>query len=423
MVNSSQDFYPFPDGFLWGTATSSYQVEGGITNDWSTSGLDAGKACRHYEKFTDDFQTAKSLNNNIHRFSLEWARIEPEEGKWDYREVEHYRDVLFSLKANGLKPMVTLHHFTNPVWVAEKGGWENPEIVTWFTRYTRFIVNELHGEAELWLTINEPNVYAFKAFDEGAWPPFKKNRKSALKVMANLLKAHAAAYRAIHEISADLKVSFAHHIAILQPNNRFNPVDNFLAWLFNKIFNLSFWQSVLTGVLNFNLPGITGAKEPYNKELHNSLDFIAFNYYTRYLVNTRGRQITGKGAETTDIGWDIYPEGLLAALKIAGYFAHRLNIPIYITENGIDDGSDRKRAKFILAHLMQVWQAIQEGIPVKGYLYWSLIDNFEWADKYGPKFGLMSIDRQLRPSAEIYKEICAKNGISGEMSSILRFNH
>lgn len=413
MENMQQNnIYKFPEGFLWGTATASYQVEGGITNDWSTSGLDAGKAAEHYDKFEEDFNAARSLDNNAHRFSIEWARIEPEPGKWDYKEVEHYRKVLQNLKANGLKPMVTLHHFTNPVWVGEMGGWANKHVIPFFEKYVRFIVNQFKDDVELWITINEPNVYAFKAYYAGEWPPYVKNIKMTLQVLKNLIKAHVEAYRAIHDVSDNLKVSFAHNIAILHPLNRFNPIDNLLAYIFNKVFNQSFWQSILTGILNIGIPGLLGIKEPFNINLQGSLDFIAFNYYTRYFVNARGEQLTRKNADVSDIGWEIYPEGLLAALKIAGVYASKQNIPIYITENGIDDRQDKKRAKYIISHAMMVWQAIQQGINVKGYIYWTLMDNFEWAEKYGPKFGLMSIDRKIRDSAFVYKEIAGQNSIS-----------
>ncbi len=416
----SEGFYDFPQGFLWGTATASYQVEGGITNDWSTNGLDAGVAADHYKKFHADFEAAKNMGNNSHRFSIEWARIEPEQGKFNMDEVEHYKKVLKSMKENGLKPMVTLHHFTNPVWVAKLGGWENKEVITHFVNYVRFIVTQLKSDVDLWVTINEPNVYAFKAYDSGVWPPYKKERKAALQVMGNLLKAHGEAYRAIHEVDisdADTdgkacEVGFAQHIAILQPYSLWNPVDNLMVYFQNKVFNESFWQAIITGKIDISIPGVPGVKEPFNKNLKGSMDFVGFNYYTRWMVNSKGMQLTKKNAEVSDLGWEIYPEGMTKAIGMANKYASKLKIPIYITENGIDDGKDAKRAKYVVSHLKKVWDAIQKGIPVKGYMYWSLMDNYEWADKYGPKFGFMTIDRQMRDSGEVYKQICLQNAMS-----------
>ena len=420
---SSDGVRKFPAGFLWGTATAAYQVEGGITNDWSTNGLDAGKAAEHYQKYDKDFKTAKSLSNNAHRFSIEWARIEPEEGKWDYQEVEHYRDVLKSLKANGLKPMVTLQHFTNPVWIARMGGWENEKIIPFFNRYVKFIVNELQNDVDIWITINEPNVYAFKAYDDGEWPPYKKDRQAALQVMKNELIAHKEAYKSIHQtdkVDADgdgpsASVGFAQHISLLQPYFPLNPLDNIQAYFQGKVFNEGILDAIATGVIDLSIPGMEPVKNPFDADLKGSVDFLGVNYYTRYLVKAFGDRVTSENAELNDLGWEIYPQGMLTTLRLMNRYASQLKVPIYITENGLDDRRDRKRAKFLVTHLNKVWEAVNEGIPVKGYIHWTLMDNYEWSDKYGPRFGLMTIDRQLRNSAKVYQNIAANNGLSQEL--------
>ncbi|MFN8575726.1 MAG: glycoside hydrolase family 1 protein [Candidatus Sericytochromatia bacterium] len=404
------DVFKFPEGFLWGTSTAAYQIEGGIKNDWSTNGLDAGVSADSFNKYKEDIKKIKFLNNNAYRFSLEWSRIEPEKGKFDLNAIQYYKNILKELKTNNIKPMVTLHHFTNPVWVAKNGGWENPKTIDDFTDFVKYIVNELKDDIEIWITVNEPNVYAFKAYDAGEFPPYKKNRESALKVMGNLLKAHAQAYKAIHEIDKNSKVGFAQHIAILEPYFKLNPIDNIFVYFQNKVFNLSFWDSILTGEINISIPGINGVNEKYDI-LKNSMDFIGLNYYTRWYVNSSGEQLIDKKSDLTDIGWEIYPRGISKSLEMADKYAKKLNIPIYITENGIDDSSDSKRRKYIISHTFEVWKSIQKGIDIKSYMYWSLMDNFEWAEKYKPKFGLYTIDRRIRDSALIYKEISQNNGI------------
>lgn len=416
-------YYKFPEGFLWGTATSSYQVEGGIINDWSTSGLDAGKASEHYEKFEEDFKAAKGLNNNSYRFSVEWARIEPEEGKWDTKEVEHYKKVLQSLKANGLKPMLTLQHFTNPVWISKMGGWGNEKILTYFSRYVKYIVNELQGDVDLWITINEPNIYGFKGYDSGEWPPFKKDRNLALQVMKNELVAHKNAYKIIHETDKqdsdgdgkNALVGFAHHVAIFQPYFPANPLDDLQVYFTDKAFNDAIMEAVVTGVIDISIPGAESAKSPFDKDLKGSVDFFGLNYYTRWLIKSSGERLANESSEKNDLGWEIYPEGMLIALRKVNSYASKLNVPIYITENGLDDGKDTKRSKYIVSHVKKVWDAIQEGIPVKGYIHWTLMDNYEWSDKYGPKFGFMTIDRKMRDSANIYKEISGQNGLTRDL--------
>lgn len=412
------NIYKFPDNFLWGTSTASYQIEGGIINDWSTNGLDAGVSADSFNKYKEDINKIKFLNNNAYRFSLEWARIEPEKGKFDIKALQYYKNILKELKENNITPMVTLHHFTNPTWVSKNGGWENNQTINDFLKFVNFTVNELKDDVEIWITINEPNVYAFKAYDAGEFPPYKKNRESALKVMSNLLKAHAESYHLIHKIDKKSKVGFAQHIAILEPYFKLNPIDNIFVYFQNKIFNESFWESIISGEININIPGINGVNEPYNPNLKNAMDFIGLNYYTRWYVNSSGEQLIDKKSELTDIGWEIYPKGLSRSLKIADKYAKKIGIPIYITENGIDDGNDNKRNEYIINHTFEVWKSIQDGIDVKSYMYWSLMDNFEWAEKFKPKFGLYTIERKMRNSALTYKEISQNNGIKKDLLKI-----
>ncbi|HEB13912.1 MAG TPA: glycoside hydrolase family 1 protein [candidate division WWE3 bacterium] len=363
----------FPRKFLWGSATSAYQVEGGNSNsDWEQWEVKAGRACDHYNRFEEDFDIAKSLNQNAHRLSIEWARVEPEKGKFDDEEIEHYRQVLKSLQKRKIKPLVTLHHFTNPVWVAERGGWENKDTISYFESYVRFVVTQLSDLCDFWITINEPAVYVSAGYLYGRWPPQYKDPLKAYLVARHLIKAHQGAYRTIHKIQPKAKVGMAYVLGYLRSPVPFDPLS-----YIEKLF-------------------IKGAKWQ---------DFIGINYY-------RAVGIT-QDLPKTDIGWSIYPHGLyenLVSLK------EEFDLPIYITENGIADADDDQRADFIADHLAATLYAIRDGVDVRGYFYWSLLDNFEWAYGFGPRFGLVEVDyktmaRKVRPSAQVYSRIAKKNSL------------
>ena len=404
------DFLTFPEDFVWGAATSSYQVEGGIVNDWSAAGFDAGQAVDHFHRYEEDFDHAHAMGHNAHRFSLEWARIEPVRGQWNQAAIEHYRRVLRSLNARGLTPFVTLWHFTQPVWFAADGGWRNEENIAAFVNYVRFVISELGDLAEFWVTLNEPLVYTFQAYDEGRWPPFVHDRNDALMVARNLLLAHARAYHAIKALNPDAKVGLVKNMVAMDPLYGWHPLSRTLTRIQDELFNEAIWKALTEGSLNIRLPGCRPVSIPDTGELKGALDFMGINYYTRYLIGPTGRLLTRKGATLTDIGWEIYNHGLLRVLTQAAPYARTLGIPIYITENGLADSQDRHRRAYLLHHLHSVWLAVQAGLPVKGYFHWSLIDNFEWADGFGYHFGLMDAERNWRLSARLYQEIIAEGG-------------
>jgi len=370
----------FPENFYWGTATSAYQVEGGIKNNWSMAGkkYDAERACDHYHRFEEDFDLARNMNNNAHRFSIEWARIEPEQEKFDQKEIEHYRKVILALKQRRLEPFVTLYHWTLPAWFAEKGGWLNPDAPKYFERFVEKIVLEYKDLVKFWITLNEPNVYTLNSFLRGVWPPFVKSYFKMNRALGQLVEAHKLAYKKIHEISNQAQAGIATNNVCFKGIIKLFIDYKWNHWFLNKI--------------------------------KNSQDFIGLNYYfTHSLKNS-----ILKNGEINDLGWRIIPEGvynILMDLK-------KDNKPIYITENGLADANDTKRAKFIIDHLKCVYKAINEGIDVKGYFHWSLIDNFEWDKGFMPRFGLVEIDyennlkRIPRPSSEIYTEICKNNAIN-----------
>lgn len=350
------------DKFFWGAATSSYQVEGGIKNDWSAVGLDAGKAADHYNRFKEDFDLAKALGHNAHRLSIEWSRIEPEEGKFNQKEIEHYQKVISALRERGLEPFVTLWHFTNPTWFSELGGFGSKKSAFYFERYVDFVTRNLKG-VKFWLTINEPMVYATNAYLKGNWPPRKKSFPAYFRVISNLAAAHRKAYAAVHKNIPDTRVGIAKNNIYFEAVG-WNPGNKILKKLADWWWNRRF--------LN---------------QIQNHQDFIGLNYYFR---NSR----------------EIYPEGLYHVLLDLKKYQK----PIYITENGLADAKDEKRAQFIKDHIYWMKKAMAEGADVRGYFHWSLIDNFEWEKGFAPRFGLIEVDygtmeRKVRQSAYGYKKI------------------
>lgn len=403
-------FIRFPEGFIWGTATAAYQVEGGIRNNWSAAGIDAGLAVDHYNRYDEDFAQAQKLGISAYRMSIEWASIEPERGQYNREAIEHYREMFKSMRSHGLRPMVTLFHFTTPIWFEKRGGFGKRENMADFVRFVRYVTKQFKHEVDWWNTVNEPLVYAFKSFDEGSWPPFRHNRNEALRVAANLMIAHGKAYRAIHELDPIAWVGYAHNTTLLQPLTPWNPLEQLMTDVQSYLFNEAFWDTILKGEMNFSAPGLDPVVVKYDPDLKGSMDFIGINYYTRYLVTSTGATTTLPNVPVTDLNWEIYPQGLLQVLRLAKPYAEALRIPIMITENGLADRSDKQRGKFLVDHLAQIRLAIDEGIPVRGYFHWSLMDNFEWVEGFEAQFGLLDSERNWRPSAYLYQKIAMANG-------------
>ncbi len=384
----------FPKDFLWGSSVSSYQVSGGIENcDWSEK-FPAGWACDYYHKYEKYFDLAKELNQNVHRFSLSWSRIQPAEGKFDRKAILHYRKMLLALKKRGIKPMVTIWHWTLPLWMSEKGGWENSKFPEYFEQYTRFVVEELDDLVDFWITTNEPMIYTSLAYIMGTFPPQKSNLLIVPRVMYNFIQTHKKAYRAIHDINKDAKVGLAQNLSFVDAYHKNSVLNKTAASAFNFFRNRLFLE------LTKNYQDFLGV----NYYFHDRVKFNPFSFPPLKIKN--------KDKEVSDLGWEIYPEGLYYVLKDL----KKYNLPIYITENGLADKGDKKRAKFITEHLKQIHRAIDDGVDVKGYMHWSLIDNFEWADGFGPRFGLVEMDyktmgTKIRESAREYAEICEKNSV------------
>lgn len=422
-----QATFHFPRGFLWGNATAAHQVEGNNTNNtwWAweqedgriRNGDKSGLACDWWNgRWREDFDRAAETGQNAHRLSVEWSRIQPTPNRWDEHALDRYRDMLRGLVERGMTPLVTLHHFSDPLWLAEKGSWESGAAVEFFEPFVRKVIEALKEYTNLWVTINEPNVLAVSAYLLGDFPPGKKDLKTTIQVMTNLAHAHASAYHAIHKIQPNARVGMAVQYRSFNPSRPWLPLDKWAASLQSSLFNDFFLRAAQDGVLYF--PGwkkrIQGAK--------GTQDFIGINYYTREHVAfnlLKANQMFGERffppdaevSETNQIA--CVPEGMYEALK----WGLRFQTPIIITENGIEDSSDKLRPRYLIQHLHQVWRAVNHNFPIKGYFHWSLVDNFEWERGWTQHFGLWELDietqaRRKRPSADLYAEICRENGIS-----------
>ncbi len=411
--------FQFPKNFYWGAATAAHQVEGGNTNDWSEwekknaerlakeaeqkfgylknwpeikaqaqnpQNYVSGRSCDHYNLFEKDFDIAKLLNQNAHRFSIEWSRIEPEEGKWDEKEIEHYRKVIKALRLRGIEPFVTLWHWPVPLWLKNKGGWQSREMPYYFARYTEKIVLSLKDDVKFWITLNEPEFYSDQSYLKGEKPPQKKSLVSYLLVIENLIKAHCKAYQIIKKISPEAQIGIAKN------NIYFEAYQNKLINRFLKKF-IDWWW-------NFY----------FLNRISDAQDFIGLNYYFHNRINYGFNKNENK--MVSDLGWELYPEAIYFVLKDL----KKYNKPVYITENGLADAKDENRKWFIEESLKNVHKAIQEGVNVRGYFYWSFSDNFEWDKGFWPRCGLVEVDyktmeRKIRKSAEAYAKICENNGL------------
>lgn len=418
----------FPSDFIWGVATAAHQVEGGNTNNqwylWESAvdekgnpriagGQKAGIACDHWNRYPQDIGLMKELGVKSYRFSVEWSRIEPQEGVFDTIALRHYQDVCDSLIASGIVPMVTLHHFTNPIWFEKKGAFEKKENVADFVRFTEVVYLALRDRVQLWCTINEPAVYVVEGYFQGANPPGMKDAKLAAVVLRNILEAHVQAYWKIKNLpgGANMKVGVVKNMTQEDPYRKWHLGDWVLANLLDGVFNGTTLNFLKTGKYSFNLPTMAKLTDE-NPKAKGSLDFIGLNYYSHYnykfSFNFDQALQPGllPGEVKTDMDYASYPEGLYRAIKTVSKFG----VPIYITENGVADARDDRRALFISRYLYAVSKAISDGYDIRGFYYWTLIDNFEWSLGYDMKFGLYSLDamtqtRSLKEGAKRYREI------------------
>lgn len=388
----------FPKRFLWGTATAAHQVEGWNDNDWTAweaaggSKDRSGRACDHWDfaTFRRDVALMKSLGMNAYRFSIEWSRVMPRPDEIDLAALSRYRRMLELLRSEGITSMVTLHHFTNPCWFVAQGGWERASFDP-FLRFVRAAAEELGDRVDLWATFNEPIGYAILGWVVGIWPPGRKSDLiGGIRVARRMATAHNAAYRVLKHASR-APVGVVHSMIRYEP---FSPslANRLLAWFANYAGNQWFLRKTKN-------------------------DFIGMNYYMRERLHVASIvpplvRRADPEHQTSDFGWEIYPKGihdLLLSLR-------RYGVPVYVTENGIADATDARRTEFIREHLRWVHRAIGAGVDVRGYFHWSLIDNFEWAEGFTKKFGLVEVDRETqerraRASAIAYRDIAMANAL------------
>jgi beta-glucosidase len=426
--------HAFPAGFLWGTATAAHQVEGdNFRNDfWAweaepgriAEGHRSGKACDWWGgRWQEDFDRAAEAGQNAHRLSVEWSRIEPSPGAFDQEALSYYREILSGARRRGLRPMVTLHHFTNPGWLLEQGGWLAAETVDTFERYVETAVTALGDLSDDWITINEPNVYAYAAYTAGAFPPGERNFGKSLRVLERMVEAHARAYAVIHRLKPDARVGIAHHFRGFRPAHAWNPVERASAAVRHRVFNEAVPRAVYDGRLR--LPGHS-RRIPHAA---GTQDFFGLNYYTMESVQAdlgRPQEIFGRSAYPPTA--DLSPGGFIAndppGFWRALVWARQFRLPILITENGIEDHVDSIRPRYLAAHLRQLWRAASFNWQIEGYYHWSLVDNFEWERGWTQRFGLWELDpatqeRRRRPSADFFAEICRTNALTSE--SVARY--
>lgn len=409
-----------PKDFLWGAATSSHQVEGNNRNNWSewekknakrladearTKWSDwqkekfpemfnpenyiSGRACDHYNRYEEDFDLVKEGGHNAHRFSIEWSRIEPEEGKFNEAEIEHYRKAISALQERNIEPFVTLWHWTNPLWLEKRGGCASRKFPYYFSRYAKFVAKNLKDQIKFWVTLNEPTSVIAASYTIGIWPPQKNNLFIAWRLFNNFAKAHTQGYEAIHEISKNAQVGFANVLHSFEAYRESSWMDHLMKKAGIYIANKKFFKMTL----GFN-------------------DFLAVQYYFHNRFRFP-KKIRLGDKPVSDLNWEIFPRGIYYILR----WIKKYNLPIYITENGLADAADEKRTQFIKEHLFWIKQAMKEGADVRGYFYWSLLDNFEWDKGFWPRFGLVEIDyktleRKPRKSFYVYKEIIKNNGLN-----------
>ena len=418
----------FPKTFFWGTATASHQVEGYCDNNnwykWENNFDEnnnprikdnqvAGIACDHWNKYKEDIKLIKDLGVTHYRLSLEWSKIEPENGVYNQDALDHYKNVLLALKDNNITPFITLHHFTNPIWFDRLGGFEKEDNIGYFIEFSKKVFNEYSNIVSNWCTINEPEVYSVMGYFAGVFPPGKKNVQLTARVHKNLLIAHTRVYYELKNMKNgdNARIGIVKNVMQFDPSRRWHLLDWIACRITDVVYNKMSLSFLQTGKIKINIPFLLKLSY-YDKKAIKATDFFGLNYYSHvnlkfqlhnheFFTNTYPKNDT-----MTDMPYTIYPEGIYRAIDRVS----QIGKPIIITENGIADSKDDRRGLFIKRYLYAVNKAILKGKDVRGYFYWSLMDNFEWAEGYDMKFGLYEVDfntqkRTLRTGSKEFVKI------------------
>ncbi len=417
----------FPPTFIWGTATAAHQVEGDCTNNWSAfekgSNADgkpnikdnqqSGSACDHWNRYPEDIKLIKELGVSHYRFSVEWSKIQPEQDIFDEAVLLHYSKMIDRLIENDITPVLTLHHFTHPLWFDSLGAFEKEENILFFISFCERVFKEFSSKVNFWCTINEPGVVATQGYFSGMFPPGKKDSQLSAVVLKNLLDAHVKAYHVLKKMEngPGSKIGLVKNINQFDPWRRWHLLDWIISNAVNHFYNDSTLDFLRTGIFKIRIPGLAWV---YHKNIDaiGSTDFFGLNYYSH---NHLKMQFSYRepftmqypdGDILTDMPYTIYGEGMYRAIESVS----ALNVPIIITENGVADAADDRRKLYIQRYLYAVSRAIEDGFDIQGYFYWSLMDNFEWAFGYDMKFGLYAVDyktqeRTLRKGAEAFIDI------------------
>ncbi|MBN2478833.1 MAG: glycoside hydrolase family 1 protein [Parachlamydiales bacterium] len=428
-INTDDLYKSFPENFLWGSATAEYQNSGSATcfnNNWAdwenTKNEDettkilqnqkSNSATDHYNLYKEDIKLMKDFNLNSYRFSVEWSLLEPEEGIFDLDALKHYEDLIDELILNNITPMITLHHFTNPKWFQEKGSFEKEENIQYFERFAKFVFEKLSSKVKLWCTINEPAIYAFTGYVMGMFPPGEKDLQKAAEVLKNLLLAHTNVYKSLKQMpnGKNVQIGLVHNLLKFEQYSWWNLLETIPVHYLNMITTDSVMGFLKTKKFYFYIP--TQAYVAFEIDDEKILDFVGLNYYSHPLLAMQTSiyepfiSTCLENEVMSDCHYRFHPEGIYKAIEEIS----SLNVPIYITENGIADREDKNRDVFIKRYLYSLSKAIEDGYDVRGYFYWTLVDNFEWNEGFLQKFGLFEFDhdtkiRTLKPGAIAYKKI------------------
>ncbi|HTY42459.1 MAG TPA: family 1 glycosylhydrolase [Thermoanaerobaculia bacterium] len=408
--------------FLWGVATSAYQIEGAADNDWTdwerrdrlkVRDERCGAGSGHRERWRSDFDLIPSVGANAYRLSIERSIIEPEPGFFSEEALAFERRRVDVLGRLGIEPVVTLHHYTHPRWFWAHDGWEDPGSVAAFRRYAAVVADALGPRVRVWVTLNEPIVFLLGGYLGGLIPPGRRSFAAAARALEHLLRAHTEAAAALKERIPGCRVGIAHNMLDFAPDRRTSAFDRRLAHAGERLYNLALLEGVAQGRLEWSFPG-EGRVRIDARDLPGASDFVGVNYYSRVHIRFRGvpgavGQFLYRDPESrglTDTGWEIHPHGFDRVLRQA----EQAGRPVLVTENGIATRNDGLRRDFLREHALVLAHRLAAGAPIQGYFYWSLLDNFEWLEGFRPRFGLFEVDyatyaRRRRPSADLFAEL------------------